>query len=351
LSALIYKSHRSKLIKLAAINIFGCVVLIFPIKFLLNIENIDFINSFVYVLDRREISSEQVAAMSFKPFYIKALFIFGFSYIFSVSILKKKGSDYGLIVTASTFILGILFGMRDYEKFVAISIVISLTMFLYCFRPNNENSLSVIFLLLSCICGVLPILTDWDTKYNDVSLPVFCLLISSSFYVYSSRIIVVVIAVLGFGAVAGGINRQRMHDVGVGNFWEATELSTIKSGYFAGLNAGPRLNKLRIAIQNNLKNPYPLNNVFCGPRIEFCYADNNLISPTGLPLWWHPGSSYPVKLESQIIFTFKKSNFDKLIFLEGDRTRMPQEVLMYIKNNYHLTYSDSVVEILGKNKL
>ena len=79
---------------------------------------------------------------------------------------------------------------------------------------------------------------------------------------------------------------------------------------------------------------YPHARVFFGPRMEFLYARNHIASPKSLPLWWHPGSSFPEPALPRIASAWKQSNFDLLIFLHNDRTRMPAAILDVIQQNY-----------------
>lgn len=76
--------------------------------------------------------------------------------------------------------------------------------------------------------------------------------------------------------------------------------------------------------------------VFFGPRIEFFYARERLESPRGLPLWWHPGTSYLVKDEKAIVDAWKKDHFGLLILLHNDRTRLPNGIVDAIHRDYVL---------------
>lgn len=76
--------------------------------------------------------------------------------------------------------------------------------------------------------------------------------------------------------------------------------------------------------------------VFFGPRLEFLYARERLASPHGLPLWWHPGTSYPVSRESAVAEAWKQDHFGLLILLHNDRTRLPEAILDAINHDYVL---------------
>ena len=78
----------------------------------------------------------------------------------------------------------------------------------------------------------------------------------------------------------------------------------------------------------------PSRRVFFGPRMEFLYARDRIEAPEGLPLWWHPGSSYPEESTAKIVERWKAARFDLLVFAHNDRTRIPQQILNDIDQNY-----------------
>jgi hypothetical protein len=188
---------------------------------------------------------------------------------------------------------------------------------------------------VSVVVSALPMFTDWDNKYNDAPLLLCSLILLADWSRPIARRAMIVVALIVLaGAAQNGIVRQRMHDVGVGAFWQRAPLTLVAGGYFDGLYAAPRFHEVRREIQTALGQTKGPVSVFCGPRLEFCYMDNGLASPSGLPLWWHPGSSYPLQLETAIIRQFEASQFTLLIFLHDDRTRMPPPILHYIESKY-----------------
>lgn len=74
--------------------------------------------------------------------------------------------------------------------------------------------------------------------------------------------------------------------------------------------------------------------VFFGPRMEFLYAREDLQSPKQLPLWWHPGSSFPKGQVLEIAKAWEDARFEVLVFLAGDRTRVPQRIVDDIARDY-----------------
>ena len=79
---------------------------------------------------------------------------------------------------------------------------------------------------------------------------------------------------------------------------------------------------------------HPSQHVFFGPRMEFLYARDKIKSPPGLPLWWHPGSSYPERDTTEIVQAWEADQFDLLLFPHNDRTRVPQKIMDDIAQKY-----------------
>jgi hypothetical protein len=87
---------------------------------------------------------------------------------------------------------------------------------------------------------------------------------------------------------------------------------------------------------------HPGKRIFFGPRMEFLYARDGLHSPRGLPMWWHPGSSYPESSEAEVERTWEDNHFDELLFLHRDRTRLPKAILAKIEREYVLAEPQSL---------
>jgi hypothetical protein len=130
-----------------------------------------------------------------------------------------------------------------------------------------------------------------------------------------------------------GVTRLRVRGIGERAFFESVPLQTIQTGFFAGLRSGPRL----IAVLHQVGavlDTYPSTKVFFGPRMEFSYAAFRRDPPRGLPIWWHPGSSYPASDAVAVSRTLESADFDLLIFLKGDYTRMPRRALLHRLRSY-----------------
>ena len=145
-----------------------------------------------------------------------------------------------------------------------------------------------------------------------------------------------------------GVIRYRMYCVGYGSFYENGQLYKINDGYFRGLQVGKKLYAINNEINSLKRNRRLPKNTFFGPRMEFGYTQYNIQSPAQMPLWWHPGSSYNIKDEKKIVSTFINLNFDALIFLKDDRTRMPHTIIDYINKNFHALKSSTYLDIYAR---
>ena len=130
-----------------------------------------------------------------------------------------------------------------------------------------------------------------------------------------------------------GVTRMRVRGIGEYTFFEDVPTQIIETGFFAGLHSGPRLIAVLWQVEYAL-DKYPSNKVFFGPRMEFSYAAFRRNPLRGLPIWWHSGTSFPDRDLDEITRTFESADFDLLIFLRGDFTRMSLPALQRKIINY-----------------
>ena len=108
------------------------------------------------------------------------------------------------------------------------------------------------------------------------------------------------------------------------------------------------IQQIGLAIQHNPQ--IPSKKIFFGPRMEFAYAAFNITPPKGMPIWWHPGSSYPEEKTNEIVLLFKAYQFERCIFLRDgyskkpDFTRLPDKIVNELNYSYNRTdYQDIVI--------
>jgi hypothetical protein len=194
--------------------------------------------------------------------------------------------------------------------------------------------------------ALIPLMTDWDAKLNNMPfflmaalLPV--LVLPEKINQGLIRVARLSISILVVVAVLGGWTRERMR--AVGPFYEASNSYPIR-GYFEGLKTGPWFAVVTDEMSRavNLVEGRP---VFFGPRLEFGYRYVNLRSPSKMPLWWHPGSSYSLLDQEKIVRQFVDLDFKLLVFSKGDRTRMPPELVYWIEQNYERVEGFQAIDV------
>ena len=118
-----------------------------------------------------------------------------------------------------------------------------------------------------------------------------------------------------------GIIHLRILAIGEGAFYEPLPTTTIKNGFFSGLDAGPRLLRVQSEIKM-LFSVYPARTVFFGPRMEFESAAFRKPAMREMPLLWYPGNFYSYEEIPNLLNKFQEQDPDLLIFLKNDYTRM-----------------------------
>jgi hypothetical protein len=126
-------------------------------------------------------------------------------------------------------------------------------------------------------------------------------------------------------------------------FYEPLPTTTIQSGFFAGLEAGPRLQRVLRQTEMTLSY-YPSQKVFFGPRMESMYAAFNKPVTPGMPLLWDPGNLFPKERLPGMVATFQQDDPDLLIFLKDDSTRM-DIMFDYIARSGAYAYSEDLSDI------
>lgn len=197
--------------------------------------------------------------------------------------------------------------------------------------------------LLSYVCLLAVVwcagsLTNWDSHWNELpTIGCACVLLlhDADLNVASYRPkLVAAFMSLVLLTVAIGEGGSRYRNRLVGPLFEEAALETVTEGFMDGIRLGPT----GIAVINLA--PSALNgvcqyseNVLFGPRLEFLYAQTRTESPKGLPLWWHPGSSYSVERdEKEIEKSFEKLMPLTFVTLGDDFTRLPGFILQRLQS-------------------
>jgi len=131
--------------------------------------------------------------------------------------------------------------------------------------------------------------------------------------------------------------------IGEGMFYEPLPTGTIRSGFFAGLEAGPRLQRV-LAQSGEVLSRFPSQRVFFGPRMEFEYAVFDRPVTPKMPLLWDPGNLYPRDRSLDLLLAFQQVDPDLVILLKDDFTRM-ELVGFYLKHSTTYQLDDDFSEL------
>jgi hypothetical protein len=220
-----------------------------------------------------------------------------------------------------------------------------------------DKSTKLLFVAL--LVSLLPFVTDWDSKFNNISLPFLMIMmllgndhksiVYKKYNLYNKTIFSVIPLILVLASTYGGFSRDRM--MHVGPFFEKPATYKIDSKLFRGLYSGETLffiekELAKVAQKERGK-------IFMGPRIEFGYFETGNISPVGLPLYWYPGTSYSLNDENLVVENFLKNNFTLCIFApsedgNGDRTRIPVLIQSYINDNYYRDFTYNTLAVFRR---
>jgi hypothetical protein len=190
-----------------------------------------------------------------------------------------------------------------------------------------------LFAGLAAASWLVGVYSNWDAHWNE--FPIICagivLLFKQSDVERSS---VNKDKILDFAAIflsvillsvslSVGASRVRMRYVGP--LFEQGSLQVIEKSFLRGVEVGPAGISV-VEAESVLMSKYcgTDSNLLAGPRLEFLYAQWAIASPRGLPLWWHPGSSYSVRRDlPAILKSIDNMRPVKFITLGDDMTRLP----------------------------
>ncbi len=90
---------------------------------------------------------------------------------------------------------------------------------------------------------------------------------------------------------------------------------------------------------------HPEAKVFFGSRMEFLYARDRIRSPEQLPLWWDPGTSYPLAMEAEVASAWRDHGFDLLMFPRSERVGIPARILNDMDRDYVISPGTKYVDV------
>jgi hypothetical protein len=224
------------------------------------------------------------------------------------------------------------------------------------FRQLRDGQVRSAALLLFYPLAFL--ISTYGLMTNGELWPVECspLLVAAAFFCFSEkgprvppRRLVTSLICAGIAAcLFTGAVRLRIYGIGPKMFFEwNNNNNVISDGFLKDMRVGVPMydmeRQITSAVHSN-SGPY-----FFGPRVDFNYAVQHIPSPDHFPAWWHPGVSFGIDQESSLVEVWKDHHFQTLIFLKGDYTFYPPDLLDAIHRDY--VRDDSYAEITVYHRL
>ncbi len=211
--------------------------------------------------------------------------------------------------------------------------------------------------LLGCAVGIYAMFANMESKMNDFVFLVFsAFLLVRAVAVHAPEAARTALRLAGASllmfAVYSGISgwqRERVESAGPGRFHEHGPTITMETGFFAGSRMSPGLVAV-VKQTEELVAKAPGKTYYFGPRMEFLYCVTQLPSPRRLPLWWHPGSSYPQKKEAEILGEWSSQKFDTLIYLKNNFTYHSPARKKLLTDSYDQDDSLSLLTVMTRKK-
>jgi len=217
-------------------------------------------------------------------------------------------------------------------------------------RRQPDRWRQIVVCTIAAATALLMACTNAESKHSDLSI----LLVAAAFLCLrpwdgEEPGAVRKIVLVGFLAVSLVMSaffcatHLRIHLIGEGQYYELLPTQTIQSGFFSGLQAGPRLQRV-LSQSGEALSIYPAKTVFFGPRMEFEYAVFNKPLMRGMPLLWDTNTLFSRDRILPMLLTFQQEDPDLLIFLKDDYTRM-EAVGFYISHTRTYQRIDSFGEL------
>lgn len=209
--------------------------------------------------------------------------------------------------------------------------------------------------LLGCLVGSYAMFANMESKMNDLVFVAFTVFLLAHALSRQNpdaargclRLATASLVAFVVYSGLGGWRRDRVEGIGYGAFYENGPTVSVQNGFFAGCSMSPRLVAVLAAAERSVAET-PAKNYFFGPRMEFLYCALRLPSPPGLPLWWHPGSSYPRKKESELLLEWDRQKFQVAIFLKDDFTYFSPARMKLLTSGYVRDDSNPLLTIMRR---
>lgn len=140
------------------------------------------------------------------------------------------------------------------------------------------------------------------------------------------------LATCAFDITFGGL-RLRVYSIGLHQFFE---WNAPLHGQSKGFLRHAQVSDTLLAVEDqvgDVVHQHP-GRLFFGPRMLSLYALTRTAPPTGLPVFWQPGTAFPTRDTQLWTEAWRSKPFDTLVFLRDDFTYYTPELMAAIAQNY-----------------
>ena len=190
----------------------------------------------------------------------------------------------------------------------------------------------------ACATGILGMATNFDLKLTDTPLvllgiALFSVTGASRALLIRRRLIWTTLPLVYFCFLTG-TTRQRGQTIGLWANEDCGARITLHDPFFGTFHNCAVFGSVMQEADRTLASGPANQRVFFGPDLEFMYARNRIVSPLHLPLWWHPGTSYPLGHLAEINRAWHEDRFDTVIFVHDLRANTPQAIQDELRDKY-----------------
>ncbi len=235
--------------------------------------------------------------------------------------------------------------LSNVTTYVICTVLLVTSIFVIHRRTIRVTSPYLAVLVSGIAVSLVGFATNWDLKFNDLAPTFFgagaFLTLPPTHKARPGKFVsrtLTACSILGMAmAIVLCCIRARMVSSG---HWAETPPNdtTFHKDPFFGYFGGSAKFWQVLAQVDSLRAANPKASLYFGPRLEFLYAREHLAPPTDLPVWWHPGSSYPLASEPQIVRAWSERRYD-LVLLDSSDDEGLRRLPIQMVNEFHQYYA------------
>jgi len=216
-------------------------------------------------------------------------------------------------------------------------------------RSDLRKRPDALLAFMACAIGILGMATNFDLKLIDTPLFLFGIALFTisdpgPHGLIRSRLIWTVVPLVYF-CLLNGVARQRVQSIGLWADDDCGPRVVMHDSFFGTFHNCAVFGSVMHEADRAVATVPEGQHIFFGPSLEFLYARDHIQSPLHLPLWWHPGTSYPVSHTNEIVHAWSEDHFDTVIFVHNLLVNIPPAILDQVRENYVQLPGTSTIDV------